>query len=386
MIPPATNPDPNLAAAQQAFDDGRLQPALAAARAASSLGDPALRIDGLRLRALAAFRLGELDEAADAAQDLLAQLGDNALTYPSRVQVLSVSVVAAGELGRFDQALTHLQQMLAVASRGGSLEDYVRARGTAAICFALLGDAWAGQRLLSELLGLFQGLPAEVPLEWATRNNHAGVSLRIARLARDGGDAPGCSEALDHAEASLQRSAEISRVARDAQQAAMADIHASELALLRDQPAAAAAQLQTALAHPDMALLSPLVTLSRVMLAEAFNGSGEPGRALALVQDVNAGLREGHQLGLRIRCAQQLQRACTATGADAQALAHAARARQLEQALLYRQLHAQSRFLRMRLELEHLYRYRASTSRGVTSRPGNLTMPAPLDTAKGPSG
>jgi hypothetical protein len=61
-------------------------------------------------------------------------------------------------------------------------------------------------------------------------------------------------------------------------------------------------------------------------------------------------------------------------GAHEEALDHAARARSLEQHLLYRQLHAQSRFLRSRLELEHLYRYRANASRSISSRPGALDL------------
>lgn len=84
-------------------------------------------------------------------------------------------------------------------------------------------------------------------------------------------------------------------------------------------------------------------------------------------------------MGLRIRCVQQLQAALTATGELEQALQQANRARALEQFRLYQQLRTQLRFLRMRLELEHLYRYRSSASRGVTSRPGALTMPAGLD-------
>jgi tetratricopeptide (TPR) repeat protein len=385
MTASASAIDAALAAAEADLSSGRLQPALIAARAASGEDTPQpQRTEALRLRALSAFRLGELDEAADAAQTLLDQLGDQAITYPARIPVLSVSVVAAGELARFDQALGHLQQVLSAASRSGSFEDFVRARGTAATCFALLGDPWAGQRLLSELLGMFQGLPSEAMLEAATRNNHVAVCLRIARLARDAGDEAGFSEALDHAEASLERSTEIARLTGDARLAAFVDIYASETAPLRGDTAAAVIRLQGAIESADAAGLQAHSRFLRVIQAETLNASAEPERALALLREVDATLHEGHELDLRIRCAQQLQRACVALGAHAEALQHAARGRQIEQTLLYKQSRAQSQYLRTRLELEHLYRYRASASRSISSRPGQLTEPAPLDTNPAP--
>jgi tetratricopeptide (TPR) repeat protein len=373
-----------VAAAQADLDAGRLQAALRVARSLDHDAVPlAARTEAVRLRTQAAFRLGELGEAADAAQALLDRLGGQAPSYPGRIRVLGVAVVAAAELARYEQALGHLQQMLSAASRG-SLEDYVRARGTAATCFALLGDPWAGQRLLSELLGMFQGLPSEASLEAVARNNHAGVCMLVARLARDADDAPGCDEALDHAEASLERSRELVRLAGDQRLAAFLDVHASEAMLLRGHAAAAIGPLQAAADHAAGAGLPAHTRQLLVLLAEACLGAGEPERALRLLRDVETTLREGHELGLRVRCMQLLQAALAATGEHEQALAQAARARTLEQSRLYHQLRTQSRFLRMRLELEHLYRYRTSTSRGVTSRPGTLTMPAGLDASLPP--
>ncbi len=368
-----------LAAAQVDYDAGRLRQALRTARRFDlDTVAAADRSDAVRLRAQASFRLGELDEAADAAQTLLDRLEGQAPSYPGRIRVLAVSVVAAAELTRFEQALGHLQQMLSAASRG-SLDDYVRARGTAAICFVLLGDPWAGQRLLSELLGLFQGLPTEASLEAVARNNHCAVCLLVARAARDAGDDAGCSEALDLAEASLGRAQEIAQQLGDHRLGAFVDIHGSEAMLLRGHAAAALDPLQAAADHAAEAGLPAHARQLRVLLAEACTAAGEPARALGLLREVDATLREGHELGLRIRCVRQLQAALTATGEVEQALQQANRAHALEQFRLYQQLRTQSRFLRMRLELEHLYRYRSSTSRGVTSRPDALTMPAGLD-------
>ena len=385
---PATDPpaEQALVAAQADLDAGRFQATLQVARAFDHDSvPPAERTEAVRLRTQAAFRLGELGEAADAAQALLDRLGGQAPTYPGRIRVLAVSVVAAAELARYEQALGHLQQMLSAAARS-SLEDYVRARGTAATCFALLGDPWAGQRLLSELLGLFQGLPSEAALEGVARNNHTGVCMLVARLARDAGDAAACAQALEHAEASLERSRELVTLTGDPRLGAFVDVHASEAMLLRGHAVAAIEPLKAAADHAADAGLPAHTRQLCVLLAEACLSAGEPERALQLLRDVATTLRDGHELSLRIRCRQLLHAALATTGQFELALAQAAQARTLEQYRLYHQLHTQSRFLRMRLELEHLYRYRASTSQGVTSRPGALTMPAGLDTTGPPRG
>lgn len=385
MSDTAAAPDPAtqdaLARAQVNYDAGRLLPALQTARQhdTDAVAEPA-RSEALRLRTLAAYRLGEFEEAACAALSLLDKFGGQAPSYPARTSVLAASVVAAAELARYEQALVHLQQMLSAAVRG-SFDDYVRARGTAATCFALLGDPWAAQRLQSELLGLFQGLPSESALEATVRNNHAACCLLIARMACDAGDAEGCSEALDHAEASIQRSGEIGALRGDERQRALTDIHASELALLRGNAAAALGPLQLALEKAAVAGLFAQERGLRVVLAEACIVAGQPGRAVQVAGQVDVALNAGHSLELRIRCCVALQQGHAALGDSAQALTHGARARALEQYRLYHQLRTQSRFLRTRLELEHLYRYQASASRGLSSRPGALTMPAPLDPA-----
>jgi hypothetical protein len=364
-------PDPGieaaLAQAQRHYDAGRLLPALQTARQhdTDAVLEPA-RSEALRLRTLAAYRLGELDEAAGAALTLLDKFGGQAPTYPARSSVLAASVVAAAELARYEQALVHLQQMLSAAVRG-SFDDYVRARGTAATCFALLGDPWAAQRLQSELLGLFQGLPSESALEATVRNNHAAICLLIARIACDASEVESCGEALDHAEASIQRSVEIAGMRGDDRVRALADIHASELALLRGNAAAALAPLQLALDKATAAGLSAQERGLRVVLAEACIAAGQPARGVQLASQVDAALNAGHELGLRIRCRVALQQGYAALGDAAQALAQGARARSLEQYRAYHQLRTQSRYLRTRLELEHLYRYQASASRGLSS-------------------
>lgn len=362
--PSAPSPPGTLAQAQADYDAGRYTVALETARQIESRdGDG----DGtaLRLRCLAAYRLGELDEAAQAALRLVALTSRSELAPPLRFDVLTVSVVAAGELARFDQSIEHLRLVQQQASRAGTHNDFVRGRGTMATCFALLGDPWAGQRLLAELAGQFQASPGgevERRLEATVRINHASVCLQIARLARQGGDAADCAEALEHAQASIERTREIAAQIGETRISAFADVHAAELALLHGEPASALRLLQGTVAQADAAGLWAHARQLRLLEAEAMHARGENEAALARLDAVAASLNEGHEIGVRIRYHSQLQRVLSARGDHEAALSHFEQARTLAQYRQYRQARAQSRFLRARLELEHLYRFRADTA------------------------
>jgi hypothetical protein len=78
---------------------------------------------------------------------------------------------------------------------------------------------------------------------------------------------------------------------------------------------------------------------------------------------VAAALGAQHELAVRIRTEAQLHDVRLALGDVPAARAHLAAARTLEADRLYHQLRAQSQFLRTRLELEHLYRYRDGAPR-----------------------
>jgi hypothetical protein len=351
---------PKLARAQADYDAGRYTAALDAARQADDAESTA---DGaaLRLRCLAAYRLGELDEAAQAALRLVALTANNEQAQPLRFDVLTVSVVAAGELARFDQSIEHLRLVQQAASRAGTQHDFMRGRGTMANCFALLGDPWAGQRLLAELIGQFQasaGSTNERRLEATVRVNHASVSLQIARLARQGGEDADCVEALEHAQASIERTREIAAELQEARVAAFADVHAAELALLRRDNDSALRLLQGAVIQADAAGLWAHARQLRLLEAEALHARGDDDAAWHELRTVGLRLGEGHELGARIRWHSQLQRVLMARGEPTLALQHLEHARALAQFRQYRQARAQSRFLRARLELEHLYRFR----------------------------
>jgi hypothetical protein len=360
------------AAAQADYDAGRYISALQRARELDR-DHPAADGLALRLRCLAAYRLGELDESATAALRLVALTASNERAQTLRFDVLTVSVVASAELARFDQSIEHLRLVQQAAARAGTHTDFMRGRGTMANCFALLGDPWAAQRLLAELVGQFQGGTLEPRLEATVRVNHASVCLQIARLARQGDDAAACDDALEQARASIERTREIATLLQDPRVDAFADVHAAELALLRGEHDSGLALLEGAVAHADAAGLWAHARQLRLLEAEALQSRGDSSAAWALLQTVGERLDDGHELGARIRYHSQLQRVLAARGDSVSALAHFERARSLAQYRQYRQARAQSRFLRARLELEHLYRYRADAAdAGRSSQPGAL--------------
>ncbi len=362
----------DLASTQADYDAGRYISALQRARGLDT-DDAAADGAALRLRCLAAYRLGELDESAAAALRLVALTANSDRAQTLRFDVLTVSVVASAELARFDQSIEHLRLVQQAAARAGTHTEFMRGRGTMANCFALLGDPWAGQRLLAELVGQFQAGTSQPRLEATVRVNHVSVSLQIARLARQGDDAAGCAEALEHALASIERTREIATLLHDPRIGAFADVHAAELALLRGEHDSALTLLEGAVAHADAAGLWAHARQLRLLEAEALQARGVSGAALALLHAVGERLDEGHEIGARIHYHSQLQRVLAARGDSAAALGHFERARSLAQYRQYRQARAQSRFLRARLELEHLYRYRAdTTAAGQPSQPGAL--------------
>jgi hypothetical protein len=239
----------------------------------------------------------------------------------------------------------------------------VRARGTAANAFALLGDPWAAQRLLSELIGLFQGFTNEPRLEAQVRGNHASVCVQVARMARAGGDGAASDDAFDLAEASIARTREIAAATGEARIAAFADVHAAECALLRARGREALALLGPAVAQAEARGLPAHLRQLRLLEAEALLVQGEAPAALHRLAAVAASVTPRHELAVRIRLHALLHDAHLHTGAEAAAREHLARARGLEALRHFRQLHAQSRFARTRLELEHLYRYRDGAPR-----------------------
>jgi hypothetical protein len=74
MIESPPPPADGLAAAQRSFDEGRYEAARAAAAAIEAGEGDGGGVAALRLRCMAAYRLGELDEAAQSAQRAVARV------------------------------------------------------------------------------------------------------------------------------------------------------------------------------------------------------------------------------------------------------------------------------------------------------------------------
>jgi hypothetical protein len=353
---------------QHAYEQGELTRALELARAA-----PENNIDALQWRVLAAFRVGEMAECADTALRLVPSNATSAGLPADWDGVLAASVVASGELMRFDQALAHLHGMLSMAKRAGDLNSYVRARGTAANCFALMGDPWAGQRLLAELAGFFMGAPQERALEATVRGNLCATYLLIAQWARRVGDTTTLHDAADHAQTNVERCRELGSLLDAPRVHAFADVHSAELAILRGQPAKALQVLPDAIEGASKAGLLAHLRHLRLTQAEAALDADELALARASLQAMAQHIGEAHEISSRIRHHRAWKRVHAIGGVDAAALQHADAAWDLQQQRNYAQLQAQSRYLRTRLELEHLYRYRSSRSSSApTTSPGEL--------------
>ena len=61
-------------------------------------------------------------------------------------------------------------------------------RSSMAACFALMGDPWTAQRLLTQLATALQAMPKQAKLEAKARVNLAWICLQAARMARDAAD------------------------------------------------------------------------------------------------------------------------------------------------------------------------------------------------------
>jgi tetratricopeptide (TPR) repeat protein len=362
--PPSPQPTPW----QQAFHEGRLADAVAATRRAApdDLG-------AAQCRAMAAFQLGEMTECADAAVRVAPETASNPAVQADQASMLSASVVASCETLRFDQALAHLQQMLASARRSGDLASYMKARGTAANCFALMGDPWAAQRLLAELAGFFMPGANELAIETTVRGNLCATYLIIARWAKLGQDSESMEEAMTHAETNAQRSVELAASARSPRSKAFADVHLADIAILRGQPRQALGLLSAAIHSAEQAGFWGHVRALRVMQAEAALDAGELHAAHQALKAVAANLNEGHEISSRIRYYRLMQAWHTTQGQLAEAARQGQAALALEERRTYAQFLAQSKYLRTRLELEHLYRYRSSRSASTSTQPGALS-------------
>lgn len=350
-----------LAAVREAFHGGRFEPArVLARRLLGSPVPPEVALEARRLLANASFRLGHLPDTIEAGHSVIDQVGASSL-HPARFDALALLVVAYGERAEYDASIEALRQLLGQAQRGDSLRDHVRARGSMAVCFTLMGDPWAGQRVLGELGQWLEKLPGESALEATVHNNHASIWLQIARSARDGGDAEARTDALVAAQATLQRARDLAGTLGDERVKAFADVHECEALLLAGDAPLVLKLVRDAMARADDAGLSAHGRFLRQLQAEAFIESNQPAAALRSLRALDARLGPGHDLTSRIRQLSLMYAACAAIGDYPQALVHIEQANELETMRAWRRAAAASKHLRLRLELEHVYKLPSTT-------------------------
>jgi tetratricopeptide (TPR) repeat protein len=353
----SAGPAPTLAAARAALDAVRLHEARRIAQALLDAppADPQAAVDARRIVCNAAFRLGDLPQAVVASRELQDHVGASS-AHPARFDALAILVVAHGEQAEYDASIEAVRALLSLAGRGDSLADYVRARGSLAVCLTLLGDPWAGQRVHDEVAALLGKLPDELRLEAAVHTNRASIVLHIARLAGEGGDAAAQAEAIAAAQISLDRGRAIATTLADPRLQAFVDVHECEALLLRGEGQRVLDVVRAALTSADVAGLSAHGRYLRQLEAEALLRERQPEAALRCLRAAEARLGTGHDYTSRIRQLTLLHEACAALGDYPQALVHFEQACELKHRRGYRQAQAQSRHLRLRLELEHLGR------------------------------
>lgn len=316
-----------------------------------------------RLAVHAAFRLGEHGSASDLLPAVMAETGLSATTQ-DRFDLLAVAVVVHGELADYAASIEALRQLHGHSARLASLPNHVRARGTAAVCLSLLGDCWAALRLLAEAAEHLRALPDAAALEATVRSNQASACLQAARMAHQAGDAEAVDASLGEADASTARTRELAAALGNARMAAFADVHAAESALLRERSAEALQLLQPALAQARASGLDGHVRRLMLLQAQAQLACGDAPSADTTLDQVLLALHEGHEWSSRLEWFEQRHATRRALGDMASALEALQAWRALAARRHARQLEAQSRFLRLRLELEHLYRQPWRSSAG----------------------
>lgn len=308
-----------------------------------------------RLAVHASFRLGEYGAASDLLAPVMAETGLSATTQ-DRFDLLAVAVVVHGELADYAASIAALRQLHDHSARLASLPNHVRARGTAAVCLALLGDCWAALRLLAEAAEHLRSMPDAAALEATVRSNQASSCLQAARLALQAGDTAAFDAQLVDADASTARTCELAAQLGDSRMAAFADVHAAESALLRGRAADALGLLQPALAQARASGLDGHVRRLMLLQAQAQLARADAAAADATLDQVLLSLHEGHDWSSRLEWFEQRHATQRALGDMSSALEALQAWRALASRRHARQLEAQSRFLRLRLELEHLYR------------------------------
>ncbi|HEX5685893.1 MAG TPA: hypothetical protein VFY73_17855 [Ideonella sp.] len=357
--------------AQQHFANGRLVATIGLLAPMERSGLPIPLVASIdHLHCVAAFRLGELDDSLRRARSFLERVDPGVESaLEQRFAVLAVAVVAAGELALYERCLDLLTELLGLACRIGGLAHYVRARGTAASAFLLLGDLWAAQRILAVLTSEFDQPHSELRLEATMRCNHASLCLQLARMARDAADPEAAQQAIEDAAHSVERAVLAADGLQDLRIVTFVDLHQVELSMLQGDGDKARSFLAKAMKGAQAAGLNAHWRHLDLLQAEMLLNDGSAQPALDILDGLRQSEGTSNELNTRLRQRELEYRALHAAGRDAEALEARAAFDKLHAYRSFRQARAQSTLMRKRLELEHLFR-RGSEGAGFGEKEG----------------
>jgi tetratricopeptide (TPR) repeat protein len=343
--------------ARQRFADGRLVAVVELLEPIDRQDLPATQVASIdHLQCVASFRLGQLSDSLRCAQSFLTRVDSGIESeVEQRFSVLAVAVVAAGELALYEQSLQYLAELLTLSARLGDLSHYVRARGTAASAFLLLGDLWAAQRVLNALSGEFDRAHDEQRLETTMRCNHASLCLQLVRMAREADDAEAATQALQEAAVSVRRATSRASELQDLRLVIFVRLHEVELSMLQGHLEQAEQHLAHALHDAQSAGLNAHWRHMQLLEAELLLMRGTADRALPILEGLVAAEHAGNELSTRIRLHDLQCRCLSALGHHAAALSARQAHDKLQAARAFRQGRAQSTLMRTRLEMEHLF-------------------------------
>ena len=343
--------------ARQRFAEGRLVATVELLEPIARKGLPASQVAAIdHLQCVASFRLGQLNDCLRCARSFL-QLVDPGLEseLEHRFSLLAVAVVAAGELALYEESLQYLSELLTLSTRFGDLSHYVRARGTAASAFQLMGDLWAAQRVLAALSSEFDRPHTEQRLETTMRCNHASLCLLMVRLARDAGADEAAQQALQDAEASVRRAIGTAAELKDLRLVTFVRLHEVELSMLHGQLDQAQSHLAHALQDAQSAGLNAHWRHMQLLEAELLLARGHAQQAVEILADLQAAEHPTNELSTRVRLRDLQFRSLSALGQPAAALSARQAYDKLNGFRAFRQARAQSTLMRTRLEMEHLF-------------------------------
>lgn len=323
-------------------------------------GSGADRRLGVQLAVRSAHRLGNYGDAVNLLPQALEAWADHAQA-PEFFDLLGSAVMCFGGLAHYEDMIEAMRRLHSHPSRSGSLAYHVRARMLAAVGLGLLGDTWAGLRILSEAAGHLKSLahmPEAELIEASVLANHAGVCVMSAWVHHDKGDIEGCKQQLTAAKQSATRARELALAHGEHRLAAFSDLHDAEFAIAwpTRQPPFDLTRLYSSLEHAKVHHLPGEVRTMSLVLAQSLYESGEHAQAAAVLDSIEAASRPEHDLSCRLRYWKLRHLVWRALGDATAAFAALEEWSALQRWHHAALLHAQSSTLRRRLELEHIYR------------------------------